>query len=132
MSSIFRQASLTRNAFLIVPTLLLAHLLLAASSAATKSCTFDELAHVTAGTAYWLKNDYRLQPENGNLPQRLAGLLPALLPFRFPECERLRSWHVSDVWSIGRTFFYESQNDADRLLLWSRATMALVLSLIHI
>ena len=126
MSSIFRQASLTRNAFLIVPTLLLAHLLLAASSAATKSCTFDELAHVTAGTAYWLKNDYRLQPENGNLPQRLAGLLPALLPFRFPECERLRSWHVSDVGSIGRTFFYESQNDADRLLLWSRATMALV------
>jgi hypothetical protein len=29
----------------------------------------DEIAHVTAGYAYWTQHDYRLQPENGNLRQ---------------------------------------------------------------
>jgi len=35
-----------------------------------KSVTHDEIVHVTAGYSYWRFNDYRLQPENGNLPQR--------------------------------------------------------------
>ena len=39
-----------------------------------KSVTHDEIAHVTAGYSYWRFNDYRLQPENGNLPQRVAAL----------------------------------------------------------
>ena len=48
---------------------LVACFLLAAASVREKSNTFDEIAHVTAGLSYWTENDYRLHPENGNLPQ---------------------------------------------------------------
>jgi hypothetical protein len=42
-----------------------------ATSASSQHCTTnDEIAHLTAGASYWLTDDYRLQPENGNLPQR--------------------------------------------------------------
>ena len=34
----------------------------------------DEPTHLTAGYSYWLKNDYRLDPENGNWPARWAAL----------------------------------------------------------
>src|ERR1700726_973187 len=40
----------------------------------TKSPTFDEPQHLTAGYSYWIKNDFRLDPENGNLPARFAAL----------------------------------------------------------
>ena len=50
---------------------------MAVSAAAGKSMTFDELAHLTGGYSYWMLDDYRLHPENGNLPQRL-GALPAI------------------------------------------------------
>ena len=46
------------------------HLIIAIASVQQKSATFDEVAHVTAGYSYWKQNDYRLHPENGNLPQR--------------------------------------------------------------
>lgn len=44
-----------------------------------KSPTYDEVAHAAAGYAYWHFGDYRLQPENGQLPQRAAGF-----PWRSP------------------------------------------------
>src|SRR5262245_23555241 len=44
-----------------------------AVGATTGKCnTFDEIAHLTAGYTYWSTGEYRLQPENGNWPQRLA------------------------------------------------------------
>jgi hypothetical protein len=48
------------------------------ASLADKCVTFDETAHLPAGYAYWRFNDYRLNPENGVLPQRLAGLPAAV------------------------------------------------------
>ena len=51
---------------------------MAISAASQKSMTFDEMAHLTGGYTYWVLNDYRLHPENGNWPQRLAAL-PAVL-----------------------------------------------------
>ncbi len=56
----------------IVGALCLLHIRLAASVSRQLSTTVDELAHLTAGYAYWTQHDYRLQPENGNLPQRGA------------------------------------------------------------
>ena len=41
--------------------------LLLASNRET-SATFDEPGHGAAGYSYWKTNDYRLDPENGNLP----------------------------------------------------------------
>ena len=59
--------------------------LLATTSALRKSATFDEVAHLTAGYTYTAYNDYRLHPENGNLPQRLVALPSLMGAYRFPS-----------------------------------------------
>jgi hypothetical protein len=65
-----------KGAFIKVLAILLAalHVALAITAALEKSPTFDEPTHLTAGYSYWLKNDYRLDPENGNWLARWAAL----------------------------------------------------------
>lgn len=110
-----------RVATWLVAALLGLYVWMAASVSSRHSVTVDELAHITAGYAYWTRNDYRLQPENGNLPQRL-GALPLLLgDVRFPE--RDLAWQVSDVWKAGFDFFYTSGNAPNAMLQLCRAAM---------
>jgi hypothetical protein len=98
---------------------------MAVSSAGQKSMTFDELAHLTAGYTYWAFDDYRLHPENGNWPQRLAALPAVLGGASFPPLDQ-PAWRSSDVYTIGDQFLYSSGNDAGALLSRGRAVMALV------
>ena len=49
------------------------------------SQTFDEGVHVTAGYTFWRYNDYRLNPENGNLPQRVMALPLLAGQYAFPR-----------------------------------------------
>ena len=98
---------------------------MAVSSVGQKSTTFDELAHLTAGYSYWLTGDFRLQPENGNLPQRWAALPLLLGHYRFPSLEQ-EAWRAADVFAMGYHFFYDSGNDLDALLRAGRATMAVL------
>ena len=94
-------------------------------SATEDTCsTTDELAHVTGGLSYWKFKDFRLQPENGNLPQRIAAL-PWLLASARMDTTDAKSWGTSNVWIVGHRLFYESGNNTDYLLLLSRATIAL-------
>jgi hypothetical protein len=111
--------------FALATALLVAYFLLATSAAATKSNTFDEIAHVTAGFAYWTLDDYRFQPENGNFPQRLAALPAVLAGATFPSLDD-PNWRRSDVYAFGRTFFFESGNDIDRLLALGRGAITLL------
>jgi hypothetical protein len=108
-----------------VAGLLAVHYLLATSAASQKSMTFDEMAHLTGGYTYWAYDDYRLHPENGNLPQRLGALPAVLSGARFPRLDQ-PAWTRSDVYAIGDQFFYSSGNDAGTLLWRSRAVMALL------
>jgi hypothetical protein len=108
-----------------VAGLLAVYYLLATSAASQKSMTFDEMAHLTGGYTYWAFDDYRLHPENGNLPQRLGALPAALSGAGFPRLDQ-PAWTKSDVYAIGDQFFYSSGNDADTLLMRSRAVMALL------
>src|SRR5436309_14526447 len=56
----------------LLPALLLAGFwLLMVASIRGKSLTYDEGIHLTGGTTYWKFDDYRINAENGNLPQRL-------------------------------------------------------------
>ena len=57
-----------------VACLLAVHATLAWTSTLGMGPTFDEPAHIASGLSYWRFNDYRLQPENGNLPQRWCAL----------------------------------------------------------
>ncbi len=114
---------LRRSTRWILVTLAVLHGVLAFWGMRHTGVTNDETAHLTAGYAYWKFNDYRLQPENGNLPQRWAGL--ALLPFA-PQLEIPADpliWRLSDVWLISDRFFFASGNPIDQLLLIARIAM---------
>jgi hypothetical protein len=102
---------------------------LALSAASTKSVTSDELFHITAGYSYWTTGQYRLQPENGNLPQRLAAL-PLLLDR--PAFAPLDSaaWRSSQVEGVGREFFYDLGHDPHRLTMAGRSMITAVSAVI--
>lgn len=87
--------------------------------------TADELIHVTAGHSYWRTNDYRLQPENGNLPQRIVGLpLLALAP-HWPGVGN-QAWRRADAWGVGQSFFFHAGNQPGLLLAAGRLMIALL------
>jgi hypothetical protein len=109
----------------MVGVLLAAHWWLGLSAQIGKTVAYDELAHLGGGFSYWRYNDYRFQPENGNLPQRLASVPWTLSHARLEPLDTA-AWARSDVWLLGHRLLYESGNNTDYLLLWSRATMALV------
>jgi 4-amino-4-deoxy-L-arabinose transferase-like glycosyltransferase len=114
-----------RRAWLGAVCLLLLHFALAVGGKFTASTTADEAIHLAAGLSYWSHNDYRLHPENGNLPQRWAALPAWLGGARLPPLEENHSWRVSSAWGIGRQMFHELGQDHFPILLSGRAMIAL-------
>lgn len=115
-----------RPALVVLVTLLLAgHFLLAVGSKRHESTTADELVHLTAGFSYWRNDDYRLQPENGNLPQRWAAFPTWVKDAKFPALEDNIFWRTSDAWILGHQFFYETGEDHFPRLMAGRAMIAL-------
>jgi 4-amino-4-deoxy-L-arabinose transferase-like glycosyltransferase len=108
-----------------VSLLLAIHVCLSFLGVLNRSVTSDETGHLTAGYAYWKFNDYRLQPENGNLPQRWAAL-PLLIaqPTLDPKINP-QDWSASRVWNIAQGFLFERGNNTDYLLLSARSIMLL-------
>src|SRR5690606_31450362 len=114
--SALRPSSLSTS-FLVTLAILMAglHAVLAVTATRTKSMTSDEIAHLTAGHVYNMRGDFRMHPENGNLPQRLAALPMSLAQAPLPS-PALPSWQAADIWNYGRTFFYEQALLADQWL----------------
>ncbi|MCX7803783.1 MAG: hypothetical protein N3A38_01205, partial [Planctomycetota bacterium] len=112
----------------IAPALALAalHWLLAFSSVREKSTTCDEPIYIAGGLSCWLFNDYRLHPENGNLPQRIAAL-PLVFDdgIVFPPLNT-EQWRTADHYGVGVDLLYGQGNDADRILLRARAAILLL------
>lgn len=104
--------------------LALGHAVLATLAMREKSTTADELAHVTGGYTFNHWNDYRLHPENGNLPQRWQALPTVLRGAVFPPMDT-PAWRKSEVWLTGYAFFYESGNDPAQMLFSARAMNSL-------
>ncbi|TSC78162.1 MAG: hypothetical protein G01um101429_909 [Parcubacteria group bacterium Gr01-1014_29] len=95
------------------------------------SATFDETAHIAAGFGYVTQLDYRLNPEHPPLIKALAALsgqlftkpyFPTTVP-SWQEYNQNRWWLQFDQ---GRAFLYESGNDADRIIFWTRIPILLV------
>ncbi|HMD61597.1 MAG TPA: glycosyltransferase family 39 protein [Opitutaceae bacterium] len=116
----------TRNALAAAAAaiILLLHFAMAVLSKRQESTTSDELVHLTGGYTYWKFNDYRLQPENGNLPQRWVALPAWIKGSRFPSLDQLY-WRISDSWAMGHEFFYETGEDHFPKLMAARAMTAL-------
>jgi hypothetical protein len=90
----------------------------------SKSTTVDEVAHVFAGHAYWQLNDYRLLPESGNLPDRIAALPLQFGHNPYPINLDSREWLSSKQWDLARLWWYGSGYDPIQIL--SRARMAML------
>jgi hypothetical protein len=83
------------------------------------SATTDEPVHLAAGYSYWQTRDFRMNPEHPPLAKLIAAF-PLL--FIHPKLDTTRDvWKTADEYQFGFNFLYE--NDADRLLFWSRAMM---------
>jgi 4-amino-4-deoxy-L-arabinose transferase-like glycosyltransferase len=110
----------------IVVSLLLCHATLAIASSASKSVTYDEPIHLFAGLSYWSYNDYRINPENGNLPQRLFALPVSLFGnYQLPP-ESHPGWKTSDGWALSNSFLYGMGNDFRSLTMLGRSANVLL------
>ncbi len=79
-----------------------------------------------AGLSYWKFDDYRLHPENGNLPQRWVALPAWLGGFEVSRRWTSVYWRTSDAWVMGHEFFYETGQDHFPRLMAARAMTALL------
>jgi 4-amino-4-deoxy-L-arabinose transferase-like glycosyltransferase len=109
-----------------VTALLALYWWLAVSAQVGKGVAYDETAHLTAGYSYWRFDDYRFHTENGNLPQRWAGLalLAADPQPRLEPADDPVLWQNSHIWGVSQGFFFRSGNNTDYLLFSARAAMA--------
>ncbi len=114
-----------RAVWIAAAVLLAIHFALAVGGKREASTTSDELVHLTAGLSYWRNHDYRLHPENGNLPQRWAALPIYLAGAELPPLEGNAYWRTSDAWIFGHQFFYETGADHFPRLMAGRAMIAL-------
>ncbi|HEY4300810.1 MAG TPA: glycosyltransferase family 39 protein [Candidatus Didemnitutus sp.] len=106
-----------------VTALLAIHVVLALWAASRESVTHDELLHLTGGYFYDKFEDFRIQPENGNLPQRLAALPAVLMGAPSPQLAGNRYWATSDASVMGHQFFYETGHDHWPMLMAGRSLM---------
>jgi tetratricopeptide (TPR) repeat protein len=104
----------------VVAALLMTHYIVAYTATLGASTTFDEPLHMVAGVAYWTLDDYRLQPENGNLPQRWSAIPLLFMNLAFPSLEQ-DIWRQSEATLLGRQYLYACGNDPQAMLAASRA-----------
>jgi 4-amino-4-deoxy-L-arabinose transferase and related glycosyltransferases of PMT family len=116
------------TAFLLSLAVLLAffHAVLGLTATTDHSVTFDEPAHLTAGYTYNRFGDFRLHPENGNLPQRWAALPLLAIDPVFPPLDTTVAWQRGNVWVLGREFLFESGNNTAFIVWCGRAMITLV------
>lgn len=90
-----------------------------------KSPTFDEPGHITAGYSYLTRNDYRLDPENGNLPELWFALPQLFYATHFPSTAS-KWWTETDDRNLADEWLYRSGNDPDAIVRRGRAMAALI------
>ena len=102
-------------------------LVLMIASVWNDSATVDELAHVPAGFGYVTQLDYRLNPEHPPLIKALAALSANIFvkPYFPTETVHWRE-EINSQWAQGDAFLYGFENDADRILFWSRLPLILL------
>jgi hypothetical protein len=90
------------------------------------AATFDEVAHIPAGYSYLTQQDYRLNPEHPPLIKDLSAIPLLFLKLNFPT--NIKAWteDVNGQWDAGRIFLYESGNNPDKILHFSRFLIILL------
>ncbi len=112
--------------FIVVGLLLLLHALLVVKAGSSLSPTFDEPVHLAGGTSCWRTGDYRINPENGNLPQRIGSVPAAFDSSVIFRGESDLFWSRINEWMVAYNFFYRSGNDPETLIIRARSMMLLL------
>lgn len=107
--------------------ILLAMFLLMLASIWNESGTMDELAHIPAGFGYVTQLDYRLNPEHPPLLKAVSALFAqiAVRPY-FPTNTPYWQIEPNGQWAQGGRFLYDSGNDPDAIIFWSRLPIILL------
>lgn len=110
---------------ILAALLLSAYFFMAVSASRTKSNTFDESVHITAGYNAWTLKDHRFDPGNGDFVKRWAAL-PLL--FSKPNLPSLESddWRSGQFVFFSRDFLYNAGNDPAAILAQTRPMVALL------
>lgn len=90
------------------------------------SATMDELAHIPAGYSYLALRDFRLNPEHPPLIKDLAAFPLLYLDLNFPTDVKAWKEDINGQWDMGKIFLYESGNNADKILHFSRFPIMLL------
>jgi hypothetical protein len=91
------------------------------------SAIIDELAHIPAGYGYITQLDYRLNPEHPPLIKAIAALSSwSVVRPHFPTDTKAWQSDINGQWDQGSTFLYDSGNNADRIIFWSRFPILLM------
>jgi hypothetical protein len=109
----------------LVVLLIAAHAIMAWSVSPQVGLTADEPVHIVSGLYYWQTGDFRFQPENGNLPQRLAALPWVLAGVEVPALSGT-AWERADIWNLGQRLLEEAGPRRTALLAASRGMTVLL------
>ncbi|PIR70514.1 MAG: hypothetical protein COU46_01080 [Candidatus Niyogibacteria bacterium CG10_big_fil_rev_8_21_14_0_10_42_19] len=104
----------------IAGLLLLTMFLVMFFSVLDESAIMDELAHIPAGYSYLTQKDYRLNPEHPPLIKDISAIPLLFLNLNFPTDIKAWTQDINGQWTMGSVFLYESGNDADKIIFWSR------------
>lgn len=119
--------------YIILAAILAISFVLMYNSSQQEAAIMDELAHIPAGYGYVAELDARLNPEHPPLVKIIAALPLAFQDLNFPTDSSAWRDDINGQWVTGAQFFYESGNDADRIVQWSRLgpmILTLLLSLL--
>ncbi len=117
--------------YALLGMILVGHIVLGLTAVSRQSVTADEPPHLIQGIASFKNGDFTHNPENGMLPQRLAGAAtvlfnkfnwPGPLPDSSPTSREM-------IWDFNWRFFNNSGNDPQSLVGPGRAAIALVSAL---
>jgi hypothetical protein len=110
---IFEEPISARGSWSVAVFLAITHWILAVWASGSNSTTFDEVAHIAGGMGQVLHGDYRLNPENGVLPQMIAASAMVAGGVKFPDVSDPStpegvSWLHSDAWELGYRTLYQA------------------------
>ncbi len=101
-------------------SMILLMLILAITSMWDESATMDEGPHISAGYTYIKYKDMRLNPEHPPIIKDLAGLALQFINVKFQNNHPSWTTNINDQWITGPIMFYESGNDADKVIRTAR------------
>lgn len=111
---------------LIVFILLVFMLVVSLRNASRDSAIYDETAHIPAGYSYLKFHELRLNPEHPPLIKDLSAIPLVFMKLNFDTTQDFWTESPDGQWDAGRSFLYESKNNPDRIIFWSRVPIVIL------